>query len=277
MAEFVIVGPIVAMLGLSILQYGMLFFAKNQINHAGFMAARAGAMMNADVAAIEDAYLDALIPIYGGGTTAEELSGARQRAREDMTAGPNGRLLKIEMLSPSKESFDDWNDVDLQQTIGNGRRVVPNSELASRDPGIIGERSGQSIQDANLIKLRITHAYEPKVPLTGAMYNRVLRWLDVGGDMDYSRMLRAGRVPLVTHVTLNMHSDAIEPVAPPPVPGLANTGEPRPPGGRPDTTMPAPVCTTAECNIDVPPGIERSKDAGGGDQETGNPEPPACA
>lgn len=30
--------------------------------------------------------------------------------------------------------------------------------------------SGQRIQDANLIKLRITHGYEPKIPLIRTIY-----------------------------------------------------------------------------------------------------------
>jgi Flp pilus assembly protein TadG len=38
MIEFAVVAPIITLLGLALLQYAMLFFAKNQINHAGFMA-----------------------------------------------------------------------------------------------------------------------------------------------------------------------------------------------------------------------------------------------
>lgn len=51
MVEFTVVGPLITMIGLSILQYGMLFFAKNQINHASFMAAREGATNHADISA----------------------------------------------------------------------------------------------------------------------------------------------------------------------------------------------------------------------------------
>ena len=64
MIEFTIVGPIITLLGLAILQYGLLFFAKNQINHASFMAARAGSVGNADVGKVKTAYIRALIPLY---------------------------------------------------------------------------------------------------------------------------------------------------------------------------------------------------------------------
>ncbi|GIZ52342.1 DUF192 domain-containing protein [Noviherbaspirillum aridicola] len=277
MVEFIVVGPILTMLGLSVLQYGMLFFAKNQVNHAGFMAARAGAMMNASVNAIEDAYVDALIPAYGGGTSAGELAEARQRARTDLTGRPDGRMLAIEMLNPTKESFDDWNDAGLQQTVGNSRRVIPNSELALRDPGRIGSQSGQSIHDANLIKLRITHAYEPKVPVAGTVFNRYLRWMDNGSNPDYSRMLSAGRIPLVTHVTLNMHSDAIEPPNPVSMPGPGNNGRPSDPGTPPANGNPPPSCLTAGCTVETPQTAFAPGDTGtGGGAQTGSQEPPPC-
>jgi hypothetical protein len=51
---------------LAVLQYGMLFFAKNQFNHAVFMAARAGSMGNANLGTIKSVYAKALISLYGG-------------------------------------------------------------------------------------------------------------------------------------------------------------------------------------------------------------------
>lgn len=275
MVEFIVIGPVLTMLGLSVLQYGMMFFAKNQVNHASFMAARAGAMMNANIEAIENAYVIALIPMYGGGTTAEELAVAHDRARTDLTGGSNGRMMTIEMLNPTRESFEDWNDPGLQQTLGNGRRVIPNSELATRDPARIGTSSGQSIQDANLIKLRITHAYEPKVPLAGRVFNRFLQAMDSGSDPDYSRMLSAGRLPLVTHVTLNMHTDAIEPPDAVSLPGQGNNGRPSDPGTPPVPGNAPPLCLTAGCTVETPQTAFAPPGTGAG-SDTGNQEPPPC-
>jgi uncharacterized membrane protein (UPF0127 family) len=238
MVEFVVVGPVLTMLGLSLLQYGMLFFAKNQINHATFMAARAGAMGNARVATIEDAYLKALIPLYGGGTDETQLRESLQKARLDLLG--NGQL-HIAMLNPTRESFDDWNDPALQRTLGNGRRVIPNDNLPLKDPHDIGSRSGQNIHDANLIKLRVTHGYAPKVPLMGTIYNRYLRWMDNGTDADYTGMVNAGRIPMVSHVTLHMHSDAIEPEHPISSPGPGNNGNPGTSGTPPVTTNPPAI------------------------------------
>lgn len=152
MIEFAVVGPVLTLLGLALLQYGLLFFAKNGFNHAAFMAARAGAVGNASLSSVQQAYVRALVPLYGGGRNSAELAEAYARAQADV----NGHL-RIELLNPTPESFDDWNDPALQRTLGQGRRVIPNGNQAFKNPDDIRNRSGQNIHDANLIKLRFTH------------------------------------------------------------------------------------------------------------------------
>lgn len=228
MLEFAVVGPVITLLGLAVLQYGLLFFAKDQMNHAGFMAARAGSMGNADLSKITQAYERALIPLYGGGRNDSELQTALDNARTDLKDH-----IRIELLNPTKESFDDWNEPALQRTVGKGKassggdaRVIPNSNLAFKNPNQIGSASGQNIQDANLIKLRITLGYEPKVPLIKLVYLVYLKWLDDGKDAFHTQLVNEGRIPIVAHVTLQMQSDAIEPANPVSAPGPGNNGTP---------------------------------------------------
>lgn len=244
MIEFAVVGPIITLLGMAILQYGMLFFAKNQINHAGFMAARAGAMGNASIASVRQAYVRALIPLYGGGLDTSELADAWNRADSDIVANA-----RIELLNPTKESFDDWNDEELQNTIGNGKRVIPNSGLAFKDPNEIKSNSGQNIQDANLIKIRITHGYEMKVPLINTVMQFMLRWRDDGSDPFITRLYENRRIPVVSHVTLQMQSEAIEPGNPLSVPGKGNDGQPQDPGEAAVDTATPPNCLTIGCTV----------------------------
>lgn len=248
MIEFAVVGPIIMLLGLAMLQYSLLFFAKNQINYAGFMAARAGSMTHASQSEIQAAYTKALIPLYGGGQNTAELATAHGKAGADV-AGHT----RIELLNPTRESFDDWNDPYLQNTLGNGKRIIPNSGQAYKDPNAIGAASGQSIQDANLLKLRITHGYEPKIPLIRTLYTRYLQWLDTGGDAFYTQEVNAGRIPVVSHVTVQMQSDAIEPGNPVSSPGPGNNGSPTDPGEPPAVTTPPPECLTIGCGSNNPP------------------------
>jgi len=244
MIEFALVGPVITLLGMAILQYSLLFFAKNQINYAGFMAARAGAMTNANIDSVKQAYVRALIPLYGGGKDSEELKQAFDRAAKDVSAS-----VRIELLNPAKESFDDWQDETLRETIGNGRRVIPNSGLAFRNPSVIGTNSGQSIQDANLIRIRITHGYEMKVPLINNVVQFMLSWSDDGSNPFISELYRNHRIPVVSHVTLQMQSDAVEPDAPASLPGAGEDSVPQDSGGTAADTRLPPSCLTIGCTV----------------------------
>lgn len=246
MIEFAVVAPIITLFGLAILQYGMLFFAKNQINHASFMAARAGSTGNADLGRVHTAYASALVPLYGGGQTAVELAMALAKASVDI-----GTHTRIELLNPTRESFDDWNDSALQAALASGsKRVIPNSNQAFKDQSI-GASSGQTIQDANLIKLRITHGYEPKVPLVAGIYKFYLQMLDPKTDAFHSQLVAAGRIPVVTSVTLQMQSDAIE-ASPVSMPGIGIAGNPlnsANPRDPPQFTTTPPNCATTACAV----------------------------
>lgn len=258
MVEFVVVGPLITLLGLAILQYCMMFFAKSQINHAAFMAARAGSVINAQKSKIQEAYMGALIPLYGGGRNAGELLEAKLRVEADMTAD----TLRIEMLNPTKESFDD-HATNAALNAQYGVRVIPNSSLAQH-PNLdrIGTASGQSIQDANLLKLRITHGYKPKIWLVGMLYTKYLGWLDTKGDSFKSQLIQDGRIPVVTHVTLEMQSDAREDsnIS---SPGAGNGGKPSDPGDPAVTEKEPPQCQTIGCSVEGSGSGGNSGGAGG--------------
>jgi uncharacterized membrane protein (UPF0127 family) len=245
MIEFIVVGPLIVLLGLSILQYGMVFFAKNQINYAAFMAAREGAFAHADLSAIQRAYVRALAPMYGGGETPAELAESVAKASADMAGNA-----QIQILNPTKESFSDWNDETLQALLKTGsRHVIPNASLATHinQASEVRPSSGQSLQDANLLKLKITYGYVPKVPIIGKLYTTYLKWGDSHTDAFQTQLINDGRIPVVTHVTLEMQSDAIEPDNPISTPGLGNGGKASNPGTTPATPGPPPDCSNLDC------------------------------
>jgi hypothetical protein len=257
MVEFVVVGPVLTLLGLASVQYGLLFFHKNHLNHASFMAARAGSVEHADLGQIRTALARAMAPAYGGGGNTTELAASYARAQAELS-----QYSRIEMLNPTRESFDDWNSPKLQDKYG--RRAIPNAQLNTADPARIGGASGQNLQDANLLKLRITYGYRPGVPLVGAIYQRYLAWLDTGEDTFKSGLIEAGRIPVVMHVTLHMQSDALEPDNPVSMPGAGNGGAPVDPGTSPAADTPPPGCATIGCPVE----------SGGGG--AGGETPPAC-
>ncbi|THF64574.1 pilus assembly protein [Pseudothauera nasutitermitis] len=263
MIEFIVVGPVLTLLGLASMQYGLLFFQKNHLNHATFMAARAGSVAHADLGQIRMALVRALVPMHGGGGSTAELAASHARAQTEVS-----QYSRLELLNPTRESFDDWNSAELEEKYG--RRAIPNANLAASDPTQVGASSGQSLHDANLLKLRITYGYRPGVPLVGPIYRRYLAWLDTGEDAFKSGLIEAGRIPLVMHVTVRMHSDALEPDDPVSMPGAGNGGTPTDPGSPPVVDTPPPVCVTIGCTVE---GGGGGNDGGGEDADE---TPPSC-
>lgn len=248
--EMAVIGPILTVLGLTLVQYGMMFFAKNQINHGTFMAARAGSVGNAKLSTVRDAYAQALVPMYGGGQSATELAESLAKAQADVALNT-----RIELLNPTKESFADFNDTGLQAALHTGsKRVISNHNLAFRSREVEAN-SGQNAQDANLIKLRVTHGYKPVVPIVASIYKAYLKYFDSKTDAFQTRLIQDGRIPVVTTVTMQMQSDAIEPDDPVSVPGPGNDGNPTDPGdppGLPPDAGPPPDCTLGGCSTPPP-------------------------
>ena len=114
--------------------------------------------------------------------------------------------------------------------------------------------------------MRITHGYEPKIPLIHSIYTKYLQWLDTHSDAFNTAQINAGRIPVVSHVILQMQSDAIEPGNPVSLPGPGNNGQPTDPGDPPVVTSAPPDCLTIGCtvgNTPVVPPCDPSTDANG--------------
>ncbi|MDZ7595446.1 MAG: TadE/TadG family type IV pilus assembly protein, partial [Thiobacillus sp.] len=86
LVEFVVVVPTVLFMLMNLIQYGLLYHTKSQLNYATFEAARAGTTQNADPAAIRTAFTRAMTGYYGGGTTTAQLAASRAKAAADTTA-----------------------------------------------------------------------------------------------------------------------------------------------------------------------------------------------
>ncbi|MDZ7583953.1 MAG: TadE/TadG family type IV pilus assembly protein [Thiobacillus sp.] len=259
LVEFVVVVPTVLFLLMNLIQYGLLYHAKSQLNYATFEAARAGTTQNANPAAIRTAFTRAMTGYYGGGTTTAQLAASHAKAAADTTAAN----VRIEILSPTKESFDDFASPGLKSRLNLSSRVIPNSNLAfiqcpmdvpgcNNDPKT--NQSGQTLADANLLKLRVTYGIpeNKQIPLAGKFMNWALGILN-SGDPDAFRqgLVKAGRIPVVVHTVMRMQSPAYE-NANASIPGPGNDGKPEdtgpgpaPGGGElPKCPVTDPACTS---------------------------------
>ena len=237
LVEFVVVVPTVLFMLMNLIQYGLLYHAKSQLNYATFEAARAGTTQNANPAAIRTAFTRAMTGYYGGGATTAQLATSHAMAVADTTDAN----VRIEILSPTKESFDDYASPGLATKLKTSSRVIPNSNLAfiqcpmdvpgcNNDPKT--NQSGQTLADANLLKLRVTYGIpgNKQIPLAGKFMNWALGILN-SGDPDAFRqgLVKAGRIPVVVHTVMRMQSPAYE-NANVSNPGPGNDGKPEDPG-----------------------------------------------
>lgn len=258
LVEFVVVAPTVLFLLMNLIQYGLLYHAKSQLNYAAFEAARAGTTRNADPAVIRTAFTRAMTGYYGGGTTTAELAASHAKAAADTTAAN----VRIEILSPTKESFDDYSSPGLKSKLNLPSRVIPNTNLAFLQcpmdvPGCNNDpktnESGQTLADANLLKLRVTYGIpeNKQIPLAGKFMNWALGVLN-SGDTDAFRqgLVTAGRIPVVAHTVMRMQSPAYE-KANASSPGPGNDGKPTDPGPTPGGAGPE-VGFLPECPLTDP-------------------------
>jgi Flp pilus assembly protein TadG len=256
LVEFVVVAPTLLFLLMNLIQYGLLYHAKSQLNYATFEAARAGTVSNANPASIRTAFTRAMTGYYGGGTTTAELATSYAKSLADTTAAN----VRIEILSPTQESFDDYASPALATRLGTSSRVIPNSNLAFIKcpidmPGCKNNpksnASGQTLLDANLLKIRITYGIPERkqIPLAGKFMTWALGFFN-GGDTDAFRqsLVAAGRIPVVTATVIRMQSPAYE-NANASNPGPGNEGAPKDPGpppagpGLPKCPVTDPACT----------------------------------
>ena len=250
LVEWLIVAPPMLFIILAIIQVGFIMMAKTSVNYAVFEAARAGSVNHADINTIDTAFANALVPFYGGGKTAPALAVSLANATADLALSGTA----ITILNPTQESFMDFGVVE------NGITQIPNDNLRYRAT-TPGANSGQSIQDANLLKVEVVYGYHLAIPLVNSTITAMAAVLDPAHALYYSN----GRIPILAQATVRMQSAAYNqagyvaspgpgnngvspPVpapAPPPAPGTTPSPTPEPPPIVDPTNTPGapPPCT----------------------------------
>jgi hypothetical protein len=186
--ETLLAMPILLLLGGGALQFGLVHHARHALNHALIEAARAGSVANADPAAIRAGLAAGLTPwLYGAGDLGEYTLN-RVRAAAQLAQDEALGLLRLEQLSPTDASFSDWAEParDAAGLSVPGVREIPNDDLVHRtrrppaSGAVAGDRrgepigaaSGQTLADANLLRLRLHYGVPLSVPVIG----RVVAW-----------------------------------------------------------------------------------------------------
>ncbi|MEE9334675.1 MAG: TadE/TadG family type IV pilus assembly protein [Granulosicoccaceae bacterium] len=201
MVEFIFAAPAVLFLGLGSVQAGLIYHGKATLNYATFEAARAGAVDHAQLESMKNELGFRLAPLMGGDGTAEKAAEAISMS----IAGVNLPLqTKLEILNPTVQAFDDWGQVSLD----SGVRVIPNSHLRNRhaERSQVGSQSGLNLHDANLLKIKVTHGFQMKIPFIAAIFAKAMVVTDLANAHYYALK----QIPITSVVTVRMQNEAWE-------------------------------------------------------------------
>lgn len=195
--EFVVIFPALVLLVFGILQMGFVYQGRSTLNYATMLAARAGALHNGDVGEMRNALARGLAPLFAGEATTAGYSAALAKAAAE-TAGP-AALTSIEILNPRATAFTDFGRARLDGTKG---KELPNDTLAYRNSGA-GAASKQSVQDANLLHVRVTYCFRLIVPIIDRVVQAAFNGNDPGpGGMGDPFGLAAASAPTLCNAAV---------------------------------------------------------------------------
>ncbi len=152
--EYLYVIPILLILLLASLQFVFIYEAKQTLNYATFVATRAGALNNGAMTAIQDGLAAGLAPLFAHDLDQNALKLARRTAKTELA---NNKLAYIKIVSPNSGALSGF---------GAGGEI-PNDNLMYRSA--TDEQGGMNVQDANLLKVRVTYCVRLVVPLVNRM------------------------------------------------------------------------------------------------------------
>ncbi|MDO4904518.1 MAG: TadE/TadG family type IV pilus assembly protein [Lautropia sp.] len=239
--ELLIALPVLLLMLLGIIQFVLIFHARHSLEYALTEAARRGAVEHAAPAAIQRGLAVGMAPwLYGASDWHSKMLG-EARALLHVKEGLSMGWLQMVQRSPTLESFQDWaepardhmgerianTDEIPNDNLDNRRlRMLPKSGVAGRVGGEpVGQRSGQTLADANLLRLEMDYGVRVSVPIVGtALLKTLIAWHGCGnigvgyqpGTPDICRYYKAtdllgrpaGRIPVKVVATVRMMSPA---------------------------------------------------------------------
>jgi hypothetical protein len=153
--EYLYVIPILLILLLGSLQFVFIYEAKTALNYATFVATRAGALKNGSMAQIQDALYSGFAPLFVHDTTQQALKDGRATAKTELS---NKKLALITIVNPTAGAYAGF---------ANAAGEIPNDNLMYRSPD--DTEDGMNVQDANILKVRVTYCVRLVVPIINRM------------------------------------------------------------------------------------------------------------
>lgn len=198
MVEFIIVVPVVLFMILFVVQAVMLYRIKSTLDYAALQAARAGAVHGADRGKMRDGLARGMTPLFTHGKDVGALHAGYWKAQADMRLHS-----RIDVISPTQAA---WNEFREKQH--NGRDALPNDNLAFRSTHV--GSSGVNVQDANILKIRVTYDAPLVVPFVGLVLGGKSAYLEPDTFESSPIKRLTGRLPIESYAIVRMQSPIYE-------------------------------------------------------------------
>ncbi len=164
MVEFVIIIPVLLLLIFGAIQIAFIYSAKTTLNYATFQAARLGATNHASYSAMRRGLVRGMAPLFTNNARANDIQddidagidsgGARRDAVSEVDT-----YTRIIRINPTEAMLD---IAGFGRVTDDGNVGIPNDHLMYRPDWQV---EGVSIQDANLLKIRVQYCYKLMVPI----------------------------------------------------------------------------------------------------------------
>ena len=181
MVESLVALPLLFMVGLGAVQFALVMHARQALNFALIEAARAGSVGHAEAGPIRSGLSRGLVPWLYGANDLGEYAINLARAAVHIRQGEAIGWIQLAQLSPTNASFDDWAEParDANGGLLADVREIPNDNLVARAEAsgapAVGAASGQTLADANLLRLRLDYGVPLVVPVVGRLISSAVR------------------------------------------------------------------------------------------------------
>lgn len=166
MIEYLIIFPMLIMLLFGVIQWSLIYQARAVLDHAALLAARNGALYNGNKNEMRKALSAGLAPLFA--SEASDTGYVKAKAIAVLEVD-TPFIVDLKVINPTPKAFTDFGKARLD---GNAGKEIPNDTLLYRNTSP-GGSSGISIQDANILHLRVTYCYRMYVPVVGYVINAV--------------------------------------------------------------------------------------------------------
>ncbi|CAB3844540.1 hypothetical protein LMG26858_01379 [Achromobacter anxifer] len=204
--EFAVAAALLLLLGLLAIEAALWQGARQMAYLALMEAARAGATAHGDPARMRAAFLQALLPRHAGTQGVDHARRRQEHEQAELAAISGSDPWRIEVLLPDEQSFREHARPGLKVAAAAGLRAIDNGyqdlQHARRPP----RPGGQSIFQANTLKLRLTYLHKPLLPPLRAL----LAALAVDAASYAGNAQARGLLPVRMELETEMHSHPVD-------------------------------------------------------------------